>query len=79
MAKEDILKVVEIKYEIDIIEMIRQIDLQIMKGKHQDSVVNLEERMTTRTRKTPMADEVQEEVVGLLAVRSSFRGLAFYL
>ena len=70
---------VEIKYEIDIIEMIRQIDLQITKEKHQDSVVNLEERMTTQTRKTLMADEAHEEVVGLLAVRSSFRGLAFFL
>ena len=69
----------EIKYEIDIIEMIRQIDLQTMTEKHQDLVVNLEERMTTQTRRTPREGEPAEEVVGLLAVRSSFRGLAFFL
>ena len=44
-----------------------------------DLVADLVERMTTQTRRTPREGEPAEEVVGLLAVRSSFRGLAFFL
>ena len=69
----------EIKFGIDIIEMKRETSHRTTKERHQDSVADLEERMITLTRRTPMEDEAEEEVVGLLAVRSSFRGLAFFL
>ena len=69
----------EIKFETDIIEMRKETDLHITKEKHPGLVEDLEEKMTTQTRRTPREGEPAEEVVGLLAVRSSFRGLAFFL
>ena len=70
----------EINFETDIIEMRKGKNLHIMKEKHPGLVVDLEEKMTTQMTRTPMEDDrEEEEVVGLLAVRSSFRGLAFFL
>lgn len=70
----------EINFETDIIEMRKEKNLHTMKEKHPGLVVDLEEKMTTQMTRTPMEDDrEEEEVVGLLAVRSSFRGLAFFL
>ena len=71
-----------IKFEIDIIAMKELIGPHIAIENYQDLDDGLEEKMIIQTRRTLKVEDEEaeeEEVVGLLAVRSSFRGLAFYL
>ena len=67
----------EIKFEIDIIETKEVRGRHIVTENYQDLVEGLEGKMTILTRRTPKMEgevEGEEEVVGLLAVRSSFSG-----
>ena len=65
-----------IKFEIDIIAMKELIGRYIVRENYQDLDDGLEEKMTIQTRRTPKVEDVaeEEEVVGLMAVSSSFSG-----
>ena len=72
-----IQKVGGIKFEIDIIEMKELIGRPIARENYQDLDDGLGEKMTIQTRRTLKVEDEEaeeEEVVGLLAVSSSFSG-----